>query len=121
MAEFRDRSVSNMSHSELKYWAKWVSTVESSLARAEAAIASARLLLCPTGLDPLLKILNSEGQRLTHVTERKGSPQTLVCTKARRNYSRRCEEYQLDIAALTALAELIDDSIGECAARANAE
>jgi hypothetical protein len=44
-----------------------------------------------------------------------GSPQTLVCIKTRRNYSRRCAEYQLDIAALTALADLIQDPTGECA------
>lgn len=43
---------------------------------------------------------------MTHVTERKGSPQTLVCTKDRRSYQRRCEQYRQDIAALTALAEL---------------
>jgi hypothetical protein len=60
--------------------------------------------------------IDGYGLDMTHVTERKGSPQTLVCTKTRRNYSRRCEEYRLDIAALTALAELIDDSKGECAA-----
>lgn len=53
---------------------------------------------------------------ITHVTERMGSPQTLVCIKTRRNYLRRCAEYQLDIAALTALAELIQDPTGECAA-----
>ena len=40
------------------------------------------------------------------VTDRKGSPQTLVCTKDRRSYQRRCEEYLRDIAALAALAEL---------------
>jgi hypothetical protein len=40
---------------------------------------------------------------LTHVTERKGSPQTLVCTKDRRGYKLRCDEYRKDIAALTAL------------------
>lgn len=43
---------------------------------------------------------------MTHVTERKGSPQTLVCTKDRRSYQWRCEQYRQDIAALTALAEL---------------
>ncbi len=40
------------------------------------------------------------------VTDRKGSPQTLVCTKDRRSYQRRCAEYHRDIAALAALAEL---------------
>jgi hypothetical protein len=47
--------------------------------------------------------------------ERKGSPQTLVCTKTRHSYLRRCAEYRQDIAALTALAELIEDSAGDCA------
>ena len=42
---------------------------------------------------------------MTHVTERKGSPQTLVCTKDRRGYQRRCAQYRQDIAALAALAE----------------
>jgi 2OG-Fe(II) oxygenase superfamily len=41
---------------------------------------------------------------MTHVTDRKGSPQTLVCTKDRRSYLRRCEQYRKDIAALAALA-----------------
>jgi predicted 2-oxoglutarate/Fe(II)-dependent dioxygenase YbiX len=58
-----------------------------------------------------------DGYRLdmTHVTERKGSPQTLVCTKTRHSFLRRCAEYRQDIAALTALAELIEDSAGDCA------
>ena len=43
---------------------------------------------------------------MTHVTDRKGSPQTLVCTKDRRTYKRKCEQYRQDIAALAALAEL---------------
>jgi hypothetical protein len=42
---------------------------------------------------------------MTHVTDRKGSPQTLVCTKDRRSYVRRCEEYGRDIAALGSLTE----------------
>ncbi len=43
---------------------------------------------------------------MTHVTDRKGSPQTLVCTKDRRSYKRRCEQYRKDIAALASLAEV---------------
>ncbi len=42
---------------------------------------------------------------MTQVTDCKGSPQTLVCTKDRRSYQRRCEQYRKDIAALAALAE----------------
>jgi hypothetical protein len=40
---------------------------------------------------------------MTHVTERCGSPQTLVCTKNRRSYKRECDQYREDIAALAAL------------------
>ncbi len=43
---------------------------------------------------------------MTHVTERKGSPQTLICTKDRRSYQRQCERYRKDIAALKSLAAL---------------
>ena len=42
---------------------------------------------------------------MTHVTDRNGSPQTLVCTKDRRSYQRRCDQYRKDIAALGHLAE----------------
>jgi hypothetical protein len=45
---------------------------------------------------------------MTHVTDRKGSPQTLVCAKDRRSYQRRCEQYRKDIAALAQLAELAE-------------
>jgi len=43
---------------------------------------------------------------MTHVTDRNGSPQTLVCTKDRRSYQRLCERYRKDISALDALAGL---------------
>lgn len=51
----------------------------------------------------LHQIIEKHNLDMIHVTERKGSPQTLVCTKDRRGYKRRCEEYRKDIAALTAL------------------
>ncbi len=43
----------------------------------------------------------------THVTERKGSPQTLVCTKTQASYERRLQQYEIDqqlLAELDALA-----------------
>ena len=49
---------------------------------------------------------------MTHVTERKGSPQTLVCTKDRRSYQRRCEQYRKDIAALVSLAGQAYNGVG---------
>lgn len=44
---------------------------------------------------------------MTHVTERKGSPQTLVCTKTRRAYQRRCAQYRADLASMTVLFRLL--------------
>lgn len=53
---------------------------------------------------------------MRHVTERKGSPQSLVCMKTRDSHLRRCAEYRQDIADLAALAKLVDTSMGKCAA-----
>ena len=41
-----------------------------------------------------------DGHRLdmTHVTDRAGSPQTLVCKKDRRTFDRRMKQYQDEIA-----------------------
>ena len=44
---------------------------------------------------------------MTHVTERVGSPQTLVCTKNRRTFDRRMEQYQDEIAAMRTLVRLV--------------
>ena len=50
--------------------------------------------------------IDRHGLDMTHATERKGSPQTLVCTKTRRSYERKRAAYREDIAALGVLAEL---------------
>ena len=42
----------------------------------------------------------------THVTERKGSPQTLVCTKTQASYERRLEQFQSDRKSLEELETL---------------
>jgi hypothetical protein len=42
----------------------------------------------------------------THLTERKGSPQTLVCTKTQASYERRLQQYKLDQQLLAELDEL---------------
>lgn len=47
---------------------------------------------------------------LTHVTERVGSPQTLVCTKTQGSYERRLNQYRTD---LKLLAELETFAVGE--------
>ena len=43
---------------------------------------------------------------MTHVTERVGSPQTLVCTKDRRTFDRRMKQYHDEIAAMRTLMKL---------------
>ena len=44
---------------------------------------------------------------MTHVTERVGSPQTLVCTKDRRTFDRRVKQYRHEIAAMRRLMRLV--------------
>ena len=49
---------------------------------------------------------------MTHVTERAGSPQTLVCTKDRRTFDRRVKQYKDEIAAMRTLVRLAAKSGG---------
>lgn len=57
--------------------------------------------------------LHLEGQIEQHgldincMTERKGSPRTLVCTKTRRTFQRQCEQHRADCASMTALLDLM--------------
>jgi hypothetical protein len=44
---------------------------------------------------------------MTHATERKGSPQTLVCTKTRRTYRRLCEQHRADCAGMEVLLKMM--------------
>jgi predicted alternative tryptophan synthase beta-subunit len=43
---------------------------------------------------------------MSHVTERRGSPQTLVCRKTREGYRRQCRLHAEDVAAMHALRAL---------------
>jgi hypothetical protein len=43
---------------------------------------------------------------LTHVTERTGSPQTLVCTKTQASYERRLAQYEVDRSLLGEFEQL---------------
>ena len=52
---------------------------------------------------------------MTHVTERAGSPQTLVCTKDRRSFNARMKRYQGEIAAMRKLMKLTQQSLGATA------
>lgn len=49
---------------------------------------------------------------MTHVTERVGSPQTLVCMKDRRNFNQRMKQYRDEIAAMRTLSKLARQSGG---------
>ncbi len=57
--------------------------------------------------------LHLEGQIRLHgldmncLTERKGSPRTLVCTKTRRTFQRQCEQHRADCASMNALLDLM--------------
>jgi hypothetical protein len=53
------------------------------------------------------------GLDMTHETERRGSPQTLVCAKTRRTYERQCAEHKADVAAMATLLRIIDGARGE--------
>lgn len=55
-------------------------------------------------------VIDHLGLDMTHVTERVGSPQTLVCTKDRRSYLARKKEYQTEIAAMRALMSMTPGS-----------
>jgi hypothetical protein len=50
---------------------------------------------------------------MTHVTERTGSPQTLVCSKTRARYERRCRQYSEDLASMAVLRPLIGKADGD--------
>jgi hypothetical protein len=49
----------------------------------------------------LHRAIETHSLDMTHTTDRKGSPQTLVCTKTRRTYERRCAQYRGDLASMT--------------------
>lgn len=54
----------------------------------------------------LHRVIDRHRLDMTHVTERVGSPQTLVCSKDRRTFKARMKEYQNEIAAMRRLVKL---------------
>jgi hypothetical protein len=54
----------------------------------------------------LHRIIDGRQCDCTHVTERKGSPQTLVCTKTQASYQRRRKQFDSDLAMLGQLQTL---------------
>jgi len=61
----------------------------------------------------LHRAIDKAGFDMDHVTQRIGSPQTLVCTKNRASYKRACQQYQRDLADMRRLLAL--PSAGESA------
>jgi hypothetical protein len=57
--------------------------------------------------------IERHGLDMTHVTERRGSPQTLVCTKTRRTYERQCRQHEADLASMSTLLRLMGEARGE--------
>jgi hypothetical protein len=57
--------------------------------------------------------IDRHGLDMTHVTERTGSPQTLVCSKTRATYERQCHRYKEDIASMAVLCPLIGEIDGD--------
>lgn len=51
----------------------------------------------------LQRQIEQHGLDMGHVTERTGSPQTLVCRKTRASYRRQCQQHAEDVAAMRAL------------------
>jgi hypothetical protein len=51
----------------------------------------------------LHSVIDKHRLDMTHVTDRVGSPQTLVCTKDRRSFDRQLKQYQDEIAAMRTL------------------
>jgi hypothetical protein len=55
-------------------------------------------------------MIDAHGCDLDHVTERKGLPQTLVCTKNRASYERRQRQFATDTRLLIKLCDLATGS-----------
>lgn len=55
------------------------------------------------------RTIDGYGLDIDHVTERRGSPYTLVCTKNRNGYKRRLREYAEDVQWMDALLECTPD------------
>jgi len=67
--------------------------------------------------------IEQHGLDMTHVTDRQGSPQTLVCTKTRRTYQRQCAQHRADSASMHALLDAmrpLPEALAPLAARLTA-
>jgi 2OG-Fe(II) oxygenase superfamily len=55
----------------------------------------------------LHRTIESYQMDMTHQTERKGSPQNLVCTKTRRSYLKRCQQHAEDLGHFKTLIAIV--------------
>jgi 2OG-Fe(II) oxygenase superfamily len=55
----------------------------------------------------LHQTIESYQMDMTHQTERKGSPQTLVCTKTRRSFQKRCQQHAEDLGRFKTLIAIV--------------
>src|SRR5262249_2081192 len=62
------------------------------------------------------KQIDRHGMDMTHVTERVGSPQPLVCAKTRVTYERQWCQYKEDLASMAVLSPLIGETDGDVGA-----
>ena len=58
----------------------------------------------------LHQVIDQNDLDMTHVTERRGSPYTLVCTKTRRSYTNRVKQYERDRECVERLRQIAPDS-----------
>ena len=68
----------------------------------------------------LHRTIDSHDLEMTHVTERIGSPQTLVCSKTRRTYERQSAQHRADCESMGALLSVmkpVPASLSSLAAR----
>ncbi len=67
-----------------------------------------RLPLAKRRRQHLHQIIDGNGCDLTHVTERRGSPHTLVCTKTIASYEAACRIHERDSKNLARISKLLD-------------
>jgi len=67
-----------------------------------------RLPLAENRRQHLHQIINGKKLDTTHVTERRGRPYTLVCTKTKASYERALKAHHVDLAHLAKLRKLMD-------------
>jgi hypothetical protein len=55
--KFEEESIDALSYESLRKWAKWIGTIDATIDKASASIASGRRLLSPENLEPFAHIL----------------------------------------------------------------